>query len=269
VGDLQILDTSPSSLTIAALLNFTNPSEYAARIPYVDVEILKNGSILGHGTVRDIHIRPGKNINLPVTATWNPRLEGGEIGHDIAVELLSQYISGYNTTITLRAHEESIPNQPSLGRALSRFPVDIPTPLLPFPSDGENDDDGDLPKSASRFIREATMHLVSSTANFVLISPLRYTTLYITFIDAVALYKGDEAGQLHYEKVFAIPPYTPTLSPSMPVTWKLGSVGYDAIKNAVGGKLKLSTKATIGILVGDWYERIWFEGDGIGARIRL
>ncbi|THX44371.1 hypothetical protein D6D10_00510 [Aureobasidium pullulans] len=130
IGNLQIIDTGKTSLTLTASVNFTNPTEYSATVPFVDIHILTNGTLLGHATAKDIKVVPGVNTNILVTAVWDPQTMGGEEGHHVGVEFLSQYISGYNTTLTLRAHEGTIPAQPSLGRALSKFAVDLPTPNL-------------------------------------------------------------------------------------------------------------------------------------------
>jgi len=65
---------------------------------------------------------------------------------------------GHNTTITLKTHESSIPSQPSLGKALSMFEVEIATPKLHPPKDpngGHGDDqDGD---KGPHFIKDATV----------------------------------------------------------------------------------------------------------------
>lgn len=58
-------------------------------------------------------------------------------------------------------------------------------------------------------------------------------------------------------------------SPRLPVEWSLGSVGYDAVKRALGGSLRLGAVADVGVGVGEWRERVWFVGGGIGARVRI
>lgn len=271
VGQLQILDTSETSLTLSALLNFTNPTEYSATIPYADVLISKNGSVLGHGKIQHVALKPGRNINIPVVAVWDPRKFDGKKGHEIGVELLSQYISGFNTTITASTHEGTIPSQPKLGRALSTFTFEIPTPRLSVPpSAGQPSDPDDAePDGDMHFISDAVMHLISSTATFTLRSPLRTSTLYVTYLNATALYKGDEVGHIDYDQVFAVPPIVPITTPKLPVDWSLGSVGYEAIRKAVGGQLKLAAQATVGLRIGRWEERIWYKGRGIGAHVRL
>jgi len=94
VGSLQILDTGKSSLTIHALVNFTNPTEYSAVVPYIDIHILTNGTLLAHATARGLSVGPGVNTNLPVTAVWDPLSMSGEDGRAVGIEFLSQYISG-------------------------------------------------------------------------------------------------------------------------------------------------------------------------------
>lgn len=274
INDLHIVNTTATSMTLAALVNLTNPTEYSASVPYIDIHIIKNGSLLGHATARDMEIKPGKNDNLLVHAIYAPFDMGGKTAKAIGKELLSQYISGFNTTITLRTYEDSVPNQPDLGKALSNNPVEIPTPQLgpSPPSDGDDDGDQDG-ETGPRFIQDATMHLITSTATFTLLSPLRHSTVFIERINATAVYKGDEVGTIEYDLPFAVPPVNsdgkgaPT--PRLPVDWSLGSVGYDAVKNALGGTLRMEAVADVSVRIGKFRETVWFKGKGIGAGIRL
>lgn len=112
------------------------------------------------------------------------------------------------------------------------------------------------------------MHLLTSTSTFTLLSPLRFSTLYVTHLNATAYHKGDSVGHIDYNMPIAVPPGE-TTTPRLPVEWSLGGVGYDAVRGALGGTLKLAARATVGVRVGRWEERVWFEGGGIGARIRL
>ncbi|KAK5127373.1 hypothetical protein LTR85_006712 [Meristemomyces frigidus] len=280
VFDLQILDTSPTGLTLSALVNITNPTDYSASVPYIDIHILNNGSVLGHATARNLQLGPGENNNLHVTAVWDPLTMGGVNGSKVGRELLSQYISGLNTTLTLQTHKGSIPTQPALGEALAKFAVEMPTPSLHSPPRAHPPDEPEDPgkpgkgdDGAPHFIEDATMHLFTSTATFTLLSPLKREILYVTSIDATAFYKGDDVGRIVYDLPFAVPPVDEegngVTSPRLPVDWSLGSVGYDAVKRALGGKLKLSAEANVGVRVGRWEEEVWFKGGGIGASVRL
>ena len=113
------------------------------------------------------------------------------------------------------------------------------------------------------------MHLWSSTATFTLLSPLKDTTLYLTHINATAKYNHTEpVGTILYDLPFAVPPGAST-SPKLPVDWSLGGVGYGAVKDALGGVLKLDTTADVGVRIGQWEETVWFEGRGIGAHVKI
>ena len=74
-------------------------------------------------------------------------------------------------------------------------------------------------------------------------------------------------GRVVYELPFKVPPGAST-TPWLPVDWTIDGVGFEAVKKALGGGLKLDAKAVVGIRVGRWEERIWFEGKGVGARVR-
>ena len=160
IGDLKVVDTTKSSLKLQAKVNMTNPTEYSADVPYINIHILHNGTLVGHATAQNVHVVPGNNTNVLVEALWSPLDLGGQNGSEVGRNLLSQYISGLNTTLTLKTHESTIPSQPALGRALSSLEVVIDAPNISapqIPGDGGDDDDEDGDGSAPRFIKDATV----------------------------------------------------------------------------------------------------------------
>jgi hypothetical protein len=244
-------------LNLEARLNFTNPTDYTAQVPYINIHIMNNGSIIGDVTARNVAVKKGNNTNILVQATWDPSKFGGNKAEKIGSELLSQYISGFNTTLTFQIHEGSVPHQPELGKALSKFAITIPTPRL---STGTGD---------FHFLNDATFHLFSSTATFTLNSPLQHTSIYIEDINATALYNHTEpVGKIDYDLPFKVPPGS-SQTPRLPVDWSLDSVGYEELRKAVGGTLKLDAKGVVGIRLGQWTQTVWYVGSGIGATVRL
>lgn len=160
IGSLEILETTQSSLRVQAKTNITNPSEYSARIPYFNINILNNDTILGNVVAENLDIVPGRNTDIVAVAVWNPSVVSGAEGSKVGRDLLSQYISGYNTTLTLKTHQNTIPSQPALGRALSNLEIIIDTPKLSLPhipSDGGHKDDPDQNNGGPHFIRDATV----------------------------------------------------------------------------------------------------------------
>jgi hypothetical protein len=94
VKNLQIVETTPNSLLIQGNIDFTNPTNYTARVPYMNINFLKNQTVLGHGLIENISIMPGRNKNVTVSALWEPAIASGEAGAAVGRELLSQYLSG-------------------------------------------------------------------------------------------------------------------------------------------------------------------------------
>lgn len=268
VGNLTVLGSSKTSLSLQASVNFTNPTEYTAHIPYFNIHVLNNGSVIGDATVKNVHVSTGNNTHVLVEATWDPSSFGGEEAANISRELLSQYVSGFNTSLTFETHKDSIPRQPGLGKALSKFAITLPTPRLSTPDTGRGGDD-DADHDKPHFILDATFHLFSSTAQFTLLSPMQHNTIYLETINATAFYNHTEpVGRMEYDLPFKVPPGT-SLTPKLPVDWSVDSVGYESLRKALGGTLKLDGRGTFGLRLGEWTETIWYIGTGIGATVTL
>ncbi|KAJ8608231.1 hypothetical protein MRB53_039762 [Persea americana] len=274
IYDLSVVSSTPSSITISALVNIINPTLYEASIPYLSLHALTNESIIATAKVENLSLHKGNNTALRATATWSPStLGGGEKALKAGIEFLSQYISGYNTSITVRFHEDSVPSNPALSRALSRFNMTVPTPRLPPVHEPEPGDDPADEVGGPKFIEEARFHLFSSTADFILRSPLRRDTLVITNINATAFYEGHRVGQIDNDEPFEVEPVDEdgqgSLTPRLPVVWETGGVGWDAVRKALGGRLKVNAQAIIGIRLGMWtLDGVWFHGRGLGIGVR-
>lgn len=258
-------------------MNITNPTPYSAHIPFISVHVESNGTTVGEARAEGLDIAPGDNTGLEVSATWDPSAMGGEKGAQRGRDLLSEYLSGYNTSLTIRTHRGTIPALPRLGEALARLNLTLSAPRLRLPpppgggggGGGGGDDDDNQEEERRRFIRDATFHVLSSTATFTLVSPLTRNTLYIDAVDATAYYNHTEPiGRIEYGLPFAAPPGS-SQTPRLPVEWSVDSVGYGKLREALGGRLKLDARAVVWVRLGRWTERVWYVGKGIGARVRL
>lgn len=243
-----------------ALVNITNPTQYTAIIPYLNIHILEHGQVLGEAIAKNLDLKLGNNTNVHVRATWDPASFGGQRALEVGRELLSDYVSGKNTTLTARAHRGSIPTMPLVGEALSKLNFTIPTPRIGLPGDSDTN---------QRFIKDATFHIFSSTATFGLVSPLQHNTLYIQHINATAFYNHTEPiGQIVHDETFPVPPGL-SETPRLPVEWDPSRIGYDKLRRALGGELKLDAEANVTVRVGNWVENIHYTGKGIGAKVSL
>lgn len=260
IGNISIVETTPSSIRLQVIVNITNPTPYTAYIPSVNIHLISNGSLIGEASAKNMSITTGNNTNLVVSALWKPSI-GGDLGVERGRDLLSSYISGFNTSAILRTHRGSIPGLPDLGNSLSRMNFTMALPRLSLPG-GDDDDKG-------HFLRDATFHILTSSATFTVVSPFSKNTLYIERINATAFYNHTEpVGKIDYEYPIACPPGEST-TPKLPVEWSLGSGGYEKMRKALGGTLKLDAKATVGVRLGSWTETVWYIGKGIGANVRL
>lgn len=275
--NLRILSTKPESLELEMTLDITNPTPYSAWVPLVDIQLSKNGSLMGHATARNMSITTGRNSGLKVDVLWQPKKDGQK-GGTTGRELISQYISSYkDLTLGVSMWEGSFPSNPILGKGLSKFGVDVPLPRLDGGNNhgGDGDGDGDGEEEGPHFMKDARMHLLSSTATFLLLSPLRTEILWIEHLNATAFYENEPAGGILYDEPMGVLPLPQTEdgagweTPRLPVSWNVGSVGFDAVKKALGGKLKLGAYAEVVVRIGEWRENVWFRGGGLGVHIGL
>lgn len=75
-------------------------------------------------------------------------------------------------------------------------------------------------------------------------------------------------GKIIYDGDIAVPPGE-SETPNLPVEWSLNSVGYDAVWKALGGTLRLKAKAEVEVRIGEYLDELWYEGRGIGTKIRI
>ncbi|KKK20027.1 hypothetical protein ARAM_004062 [Aspergillus rambellii] len=270
VASLELGATTESSLLVKTTVNFTNPTQYSASVPLVDFKLLYNDTKVAHLTAKDATIKPGNNTGLSVDLLWSPLDLDGPAAVLAGQDLLSQYVSGFNTSVMITTHKGTIPALPKLGQALSRLGFEVQIPKLPVRrAPGDDPDEPDHDDGQTRFIQDATLHLWSSTADFTLSSPFTNTTLEITSIEAQAFYEHDqEVGTINYYEPFPVPPGV-SQTPRLPVDLNLGGIGYDAVKRAVGGTLHLDTVAKVGVKIEDYSDTILYHGNGITARVKL
>ncbi|CAG8891079.1 unnamed protein product [Penicillium egyptiacum] len=258
-------NTTESSMLVSTLANFTNPTNYSATVPFVDLLILYNDTAVAHMTAQNISVGPGNNSYIPIDFSWCPLDAAGVDGVEAGRALLSSYISGFNTTITIKSHRNTIPSLPDLGEALSVLNITVPVPRISVPGSPDDDDKDTKP----HFIQDATFYLWTSTAEFTLSSPLTENNILITSIDATAFYeKNEPIGRINNREPFEVPPGI-SKSPRLPVDLDMGGVGYDALRKALGQSLEMDAVAKVGVMIGNYMDVVLYRGKGIAAKVRI
>ncbi|KAJ5214376.1 hypothetical protein N7449_001545 [Penicillium cf. viridicatum] len=265
VVSLKLENTTESSMLVSTQANFTNPTNYSATVPFVDLLILYNDTAVAHITAQNISVGPGNNSYVPIDFFWCPLDAAGVDGVEAGRALFSSYISGLNTSITIKSHKNTIPSLPGLGEALSVLNITVPVPRISIPGSPGSDDGDQKP----RFIHDATFYLWSSTAEFILSSPLTENNILITSIDATTFYeKNEPIGRINNREPFEVPPGI-SRSPRLPVDLDMGGVGYDALRKALGQSLEMDAVAKVGVLIGNYMDVILYNGKGIMAKVRI
>lgn len=94
VESLKLLHTTETSVLVQAMVNFTNPTKYAAMIPLADLLLSYNGIGVAHLIMRNVSVVPGSNSGVPLELLWNPFDSNGTDGIAAGRDMLSQYVSG-------------------------------------------------------------------------------------------------------------------------------------------------------------------------------
>lgn len=263
LGDLRIVNTSATGVQLQVKANLTNVTPYTAKVPYISLHIMKQDYMVGEAVAQDVDLSIGENSEISVGATWDPSTFGKDGGRAAGRRLISDYVSGENTTVEIRAHRGGIPAAPALGTALARFNVTLRTPRMALPGDDDGREGG------QGFIRDATFHILLSTATFTLASPLRHDTVRILHLDAKAFYNHTEpVGRIVHDGALDVPPGL-SQTPRLPVQWSASRVGLGKLREALGGSLKLDAVANVTVSLGRWTETVEYRGRGIGARVAL
>ncbi|KAJ6108098.1 hypothetical protein N7523_009421 [Penicillium sp. IBT 18751x] len=267
IASIELKNTTETSLYVSTHLNFTNPTDYSATIPFVDILMLYNGTALAHIVARNIAIIPGNNTHVPIDFLWSPLEIGGIDGKEAGRAFMSSVASDLNTSVTIKTHEGTFPSLPHLGKGLSAVPFDVLVPRQSTPGspgDGDGDDHG-----GSKFIQESTIHIFTSTAEFTLFSPMTDMSIQITSLNATALYDENEPiGRISYDLPFEVPPGI-SHTPRMPVDLVLDGIGYDALRKALGQSLLVDAVATVGFKLENYEDVVSYNGSGIGAKVRF
>jgi hypothetical protein len=115
------------------------------------------------------------------------------------------------------------------------------------------------------------MFLFSSTADFLVKNPLPHNGIIINTLYGVAMYNGSTIGTINHNNKFLIKPGKDggTMTPRLPVAWSFGNIGYEVMRKALGGQLKLRAEATCKLSIRNLMMEVFYNGtDPIGAHVR-
>lgn len=109
------------------------------------------------------------------------------------------------------------------------------------------------------------MHVLSSTADFLIRNPFPHDAINIIALNGTASYNDSTLGVLSYESRgigFRINPGLDgfTMSPRIPVDWSLDSIGFEEMKKALGGDLKVTAVAHCTLKLGEYQMRVLYNG---------
>ena len=93
LNDIEIKDTTGTSMNFRIRVAVENPTPWEAVVPYGNLLLSNGGFVLGNGTVKDLHLTTGWN-DVVVDAVWDPLGYGGPEGVKAGEKMMGHYISG-------------------------------------------------------------------------------------------------------------------------------------------------------------------------------
>ncbi|GJJ69934.1 hypothetical protein EMPS_02283 [Entomortierella parvispora] len=272
---LDVIDSTNHSLTIKATLVLWNPSHISASLGDVSFLWSHTGFVVGMATVPNLNLVAGNNT-IECFGMMNPALHckrkgpsdpecDPEEARNASRAFISKYISGDNsTTIEVLGYPGST-HIPLLQPMLSEFTISSHLPVI--------DQD---------FLISATMYLLSSTLVLELKNPLD-TEITVLYVNGTASYKDERLGHILVDFEHDIASPKPILipandhqdensgyvkTPRLPVAFDISSVGYEALKKALGGSLEVDVICHIKTRVGNMEMWVDFVKDGVQAEVR-
>ncbi|KAF9407317.1 hypothetical protein BGZ94_002753 [Podila epigama] len=272
--NLDVVDSTEHSLTVKVTLVLFNPSKISATLGDLSFLWSYGGFEIGMATSPELQLEVGNNT-IEAYGMMNPSLHCARRRYDpscdpeeavaAAREFISKYISGDNSTsIKVQGYSEST-HIPLLRPMMETFAIE-----------------SSLPSVDQDFLISATMYLLSSSLVLELQNPLD-TVITVLYINGTASYKNETLGHIlvDFEKDIAAPKpivipandhqnetsgYAKT--PRLPVMFDLSSVGYEALRKALGGSLDVDVLCHIKARVGAMVMWVDFIKDGVNANVR-
>jgi hypothetical protein len=217
--------------------------------------------LIGNATATNATVTKGVNT-VAGQITYGPATPEDVIFGEI---FLGKYLSGERINITARFHKGSLPGNPALSAALDGLNITLPVPSIHL-----KDPASTKKPPPSPFLRSATVHLLSRTAQFELYNPLVNAGITIVSLMANATYDNETIGTItEPEFDFAVLPGRDGFTETGKIPVEVGTVGYDVIKRALGGELVVDAVADVVAKIGKWVGNIQYHGQGLGASVRL
>ncbi|KAF9562726.1 hypothetical protein EC968_005145 [Mortierella alpina] len=270
---LDVVDSTAHSLTVKATLTLFNPSSISATLGDLSFLWSNRGYVIGMATVTNVHLQPGNNT-IECVGMMDPSTDcalkhdplcNPELAITASREFISKYISGDNsTTIDVLGYAGST-RIPLLKPMMSSFSITSHLPVI--------DQD---------FLISATIYIILSKLELELQNPLD-TVITVLYLNGTAFFKGERLGHIlvDFEHDFTSP--KPILipandhkeedsgyvkTPKLPVVFDLSSVGYEALRKALGGSLEVDVVCHIKAKVGSMVMWVDFVKDGVQAEVR-
>ncbi|ANZ77053.1 BA75_04065T0 [Komagataella pastoris] len=275
VLNINVISTTKDSILLLVDADILNPFASGFNLVNVDLDlqIAYNESTLGHLSLfENIESLGSSWFSASALFDIDPNrytidnIPSSDISPIEKLEqLVSGYLSGEETLVTIEGHDRSIPTSPLLSQVLKNLSVTLPIPQIVY---DEHKILSSNPDYQSGFILDSTMHLMSSEIEFTVYNPISNSEAFVLIENAKASYEGTVLGYIGREQSLIIPPGVST-TPRIPIRYATSGIGADILRKAMNGELKVDAQAVVEFGLQSFKLQLIYHGKGMRSNIRL
>ncbi|CAH2447189.1 Hypothetical protein PP7435_CHR1-1312 [Komagataella phaffii CBS 7435] len=275
VLNIDVISTTKDSILLLVDADILNPFASGFNLVNIDLDLqlAYNESTLGHLSLFE-NIESSGSSWFSASALFDidpnrytiDNIPSSDVSPIEKLEqLVSGYLSGEETLVTIEGHDRSIPTSPLLSQVLKNLSVTLPIPQIVYE---EHKILSSNPDYQSGFILDSTMHLMSSEIEFTVYNPISNSEAFVLIQNAKASYEGTVLGYIGREQSLIIPPGVST-TPRIPIRYATSGIGADILRKAVNGELKVDAQAVVEFGLQSFKLQLIYHGKGMRSNIRL
>ncbi|KAG0172871.1 hypothetical protein DFQ30_009435 [Apophysomyces sp. BC1015] len=271
VTSMSIVQGYPRAIQAMTTLVIENPSDIHVNLGEVNLLLLYENQSIGNTTIQEMLLAP-HTANEITASVWLYFFSSAKADQQKMIDFVGKYISGEdNVNLTISGKHPNATRSKLLQPLVSNFHFVVSPP----------------PFDAEPLLADMQINILSSTAVLWLRNPFPDVLMQIMQINATASYEHQEIGSSYanftdkgegWKGPIVLPPLlcgsgsenctgTVVETPKIPVMTK--KLGFEAIRQALGGQIEVSVNSTVVVMVDSFIlDNLVYRRDNLTAKVR-